>query len=213
MPTERFFRLPAGKQEVIREAALKEFKRVIPEDVSINRIIQQADISRGSFYTYFESKYDLLRWLIEDKVEQHQKFYLDSLEKNGGDIWVTLDEALEASLKNAEEGGFMDLIENLMDSKSFMYLFKQKMSGIEDSELLLVKQSYQSEIYRMTDKEKCPLDMDGFTDLIDMHMVALMMSIKSLYHNKMKLEDVKKVYRRQLGLLRYGACGQKAVQN
>ena len=71
MPTDRFFRLCDTKQKVIREAALKEFKRVPPEEVSINRIIQDAEISRGSFYTYFESKYDLLGWLIQDKVTEH----------------------------------------------------------------------------------------------------------------------------------------------
>ena len=61
MPTERFKRLPEEKIEAIRRAGIQEFTRTSPESASINRIIQEADISRGSFYTYFESKYDLLR--------------------------------------------------------------------------------------------------------------------------------------------------------
>lgn len=56
MPTERFNRLPDKKKEAIRIAAAKEFARVLPEEVSINRIIRDAEISRGSFYTYFEDK-------------------------------------------------------------------------------------------------------------------------------------------------------------
>ena len=56
MPTERFLRLPKEKIEAIRIAAVKEFMRVPLEEASINRIVHDADISRGSFYTYFEDK-------------------------------------------------------------------------------------------------------------------------------------------------------------
>ena len=49
MPTERFYRLPEAKKQVIRQAAIKEFARVPFEKASINQIIQNADISRGSF--------------------------------------------------------------------------------------------------------------------------------------------------------------------
>lgn len=212
MPTERFFRLSANKQKVIREAALKEFKRVVPEDVSINRIVQQAEISRGSFYTYFESKYDLLQWLIEDKVVQFQRFYKSSLKSNGGDIWDTMDRALDVCLENVMEGGFMDLVQNLMESKSFMYLFRQKMEDSGEREICRVKESHQTELYELTDRKLCPLDTEKFNDLIDIHVIILMASLKSLYHNKMELEDVRRIYRRQLSLLRYGACGQQTVQ-
>ena len=53
MPTERFYRLAAEKQSAIWRAAFDEFASEPFEKASINRIIQTADISRGSFYTYF----------------------------------------------------------------------------------------------------------------------------------------------------------------
>ena len=43
MPTERFYRLPKEKSEAIRLAAIREFKRVSPDEASINRIIQDAE--------------------------------------------------------------------------------------------------------------------------------------------------------------------------
>ena len=48
MPTERFLRLPKEKIEAIRIAAAKEFIRVPLEEASINRIVHDANISRGS---------------------------------------------------------------------------------------------------------------------------------------------------------------------
>ena len=69
MPTERFHRLPEAKRQAIREAALKEFARVPFDKASINQIIRNADISRGSFYTYFEDKQDVVEFLLRDTFE------------------------------------------------------------------------------------------------------------------------------------------------
>ena len=61
MPKETFLRLSEDKREKILSAAKKEFSRVTLEEVSIKNIVEDADIARGSFYQYFESKEDLLR--------------------------------------------------------------------------------------------------------------------------------------------------------
>ena len=63
MPSERFFHLPEEKKRRIKKAALKEFARVPLEEISINRIIRDAEIPRGSFYQYFEDKQDLQTFL------------------------------------------------------------------------------------------------------------------------------------------------------
>ena len=60
MPTQRFFKLKEEKRRLILEAAAHEFSRVPYSAASINQIIKEADISRGSFYTYFEDKQDLV---------------------------------------------------------------------------------------------------------------------------------------------------------
>ena len=61
MPKETFLKLPNEKKEKIIKAAQKEFERVPIEEVSIKNIVENAEIARGSFYQYFESKEDLLR--------------------------------------------------------------------------------------------------------------------------------------------------------
>ena len=65
MPSERFLRLPEEKRGLICRIAMDEFIHVPLEKVSINRIIQKAGISRGSFYTYFEDKRELLVWVLK----------------------------------------------------------------------------------------------------------------------------------------------------
>ena len=65
MPKETFLKLPNEKKEKIIKAAQKEFERVPIEEVSIKNIVENAEIARGSFYQYFESKEDLLRFYIK----------------------------------------------------------------------------------------------------------------------------------------------------
>ena len=65
MPKETFLKLSKEKKEKIIKAAQKEFERVPIEEVSIKNIVENAEIARGSFYQYFESKEDLLRFYIK----------------------------------------------------------------------------------------------------------------------------------------------------
>ena len=44
-------------------------------------------ISRGSFYQYFESKEDLLKYIIIQDTESKNKEILDLLKKSDGDIF------------------------------------------------------------------------------------------------------------------------------
>lgn len=66
MPKDLFFTLSQEKQLRIIEAAIEEFSKVIYHDASINQIIKNAEISRGSFYQYFEDKDDLYFYIIEN---------------------------------------------------------------------------------------------------------------------------------------------------
>ena len=56
MPSATFFNLPEEKRQRLIEVAWDEMTAVSFDKVSINRIIQNANISRGSFYQYFADK-------------------------------------------------------------------------------------------------------------------------------------------------------------
>ncbi|NLB99322.1 MAG: TetR/AcrR family transcriptional regulator [Lactobacillales bacterium] len=59
MPKQTFFNLPDEKKERLLKAAYSEFSKVSLDESSINAIIHESGISRGSFYQYFEDKEDL----------------------------------------------------------------------------------------------------------------------------------------------------------
>lgn len=65
MPTQTFFNLQEDKQNKILDASKKEFREYGFYDASINRIIKEAGISRGSFYQYFDNKEDLFLYITD----------------------------------------------------------------------------------------------------------------------------------------------------
>lgn len=65
MPKQTFYNLSVEKKERLLTAAFKEFSHVPLEEVSINAIVQNSGISRGSFYQYFEDKEDLYLHCLE----------------------------------------------------------------------------------------------------------------------------------------------------
>lgn len=65
MASQTFLNLDANKRNKLIKAAMDEFSNVRYTEVSINKIISKAEISRGSFYTYFMDKDDLFSYLLE----------------------------------------------------------------------------------------------------------------------------------------------------
>lgn len=87
MPSERFMKLDEEKRQRIIKAAREEFSKVPFEEASINKIVKAAGISRGSFYTYFEDKRDILGYVLQDLEEKNEILSREFLIKYHGDFW------------------------------------------------------------------------------------------------------------------------------
>ena len=88
MPSDTFFRLPEEKRRRLLAAAQAEFARVPYDETSINRIIREAGIPRGSFYMYFQDKEDLFRYLLRDYTGWIGQQLLELLRREGGDLFA-----------------------------------------------------------------------------------------------------------------------------
>jgi AcrR family transcriptional regulator len=116
MPTERFMRLPEAKKRAIWKAAFDEFSRTKMDKVSINRIIQEAEISRGSFYTYFEDKWDLLDYLLGTMQMSIQNSAAVKRVIKHADIWEWLDGLFEGILEFFRVPENLEFIRNFCSS-------------------------------------------------------------------------------------------------
>lgn len=65
MPKSTFYNLSDDKKDRIFDAALQEFSTRRFSEASLNQIIKNAGIPKGSFYQYFDNKEDLYLYMRE----------------------------------------------------------------------------------------------------------------------------------------------------
>lgn len=87
MPSDTFFRLPEEKRQKLLSAIRSELTRVPFSELSINRIIHEAEISRGSFYQYFKDKRDLFFYLLQSHRDCLYSCLESILKSDDGDIF------------------------------------------------------------------------------------------------------------------------------
>jgi AcrR family transcriptional regulator len=77
MPKQTFFNLPDKKRQTIVNVAIDEFADYGFESASINRIVANSGISKGSFYQYFDDKLDLFKHLVEIMAQEKTEYFKD----------------------------------------------------------------------------------------------------------------------------------------
>lgn len=113
MPSQTFLNLDKEKQKKLLDAAMKEFSQHTYPEVSINQIIMNAGIPRGSFYMYFKDKDELFEYLIElNKMKLHETAK-ESFIKNRGDLYNSFldlyDFIVDYVVKDNYEGMFKNV--------------------------------------------------------------------------------------------------------
>lgn len=90
MPNKTFNNLPKEKQEAIIEVALKEFITHDYDSASLNQIINDIGIAKGSFYRYFDTKKDLYLFLIDYCINKKYEYLQDFFDDNSNGAMTVL---------------------------------------------------------------------------------------------------------------------------
>lgn len=112
MPNQTFFNLPLKKQDIVIQAAKKEFSRHPLHEASIANIIKDADIPRGSFYQYFDDKEDLYFYLLDQISEENHKRIIRLLTANNGDLFKTAIESFQVMILNHRNKEYKNFFKN-----------------------------------------------------------------------------------------------------
>ncbi len=119
MPKGTFFNLPEEKRDMICEVAVAEFAEYPFEQASINRIVANSGIAKGSFYQYFEDKRDLFLHLMDMAAEEKLK-YVSPVMSNPDqhDFFSLIREMYLSGIKFANEHpGYAEISRRLLETK------------------------------------------------------------------------------------------------
>ena len=111
-----FYNLSDDKRKRVLQAILEEFADTDSEKISINRIIKRANISRGSFYQYFDDKVDLVEVLFLTLVDMNIKDAYRALSESDGHIFALYNSFLEILFRLSKDEFYNNIMRNLCRS-------------------------------------------------------------------------------------------------
>ena len=103
MPRPRFDKLPMERREAIMEAAAKELALRGYEGASLNRILEQANLSKGAAYYYFDGKEDLLATMFSylwQRLSEEVSLDIDAL--TAENFWSYLESIGDRFMQSAK---------------------------------------------------------------------------------------------------------------
>ena len=197
MPKETFLKLSKEKQQKVINAAKKEFARVPIENVSIKNIVEEADIARGSFYQYFESKEDLLIYILKENSEKLNIKLKNEVSKTNGDIFklyiFLYDSMLEEFTGNSDQDLFKIIFINLKSSDENIF---DIVKNIKPQNII--------DYYEQIDKTNLKIEnYDDLTVVCDMLNAITRRAVIKNFKNKSK-EECKAMFLKEIEYLKHG---------
>lgn len=192
MPSKTFENLDVEKKQKLINCAIKEFSNNLYPEVSINKIIQQAGIPRGSFYMYFKDKDDLFEYLLRSKGKRLKSIIRETLIANNGDLHDSFVDIYNKTTDKIYQKELMGIFKNIF---TYLSLKPRKLPSKSPSFSLFV---YVKDIINTKNLKDTNLDF-----VFDMLLHNLLFSIDELTKNNNPNEN-KEQFLRRIDIICYG---------
>lgn len=203
MPTERFFNLPEEKRARITQAIFEEMCRVPYDEISINKIIQNAEIPRGSFYQYFENKDELLTFMLKDFQKQLFTIATETLIEVDGDIFRTFSGFLRKVIAIGEQEKYCTLLQNIS--------YGIKYNHIHDAKILQKRgKDYLNEMFDLTNMSEINIQTkEDFFDLAYVLALLIWSAGIDIFLDLTKKEEILTKTEKRINMIKYGVMKEE----
>jgi len=201
MIKKTFYNLPYEKRKRITDAVIKEFMERPNEKVSINRIIKTAEISRGSFYQYFDDKVDLIEIITKTMFDESSNKAKEILKLSCGDLFVMYIKMFDYFDDYSSQKQTMKIMRNIVDSfKANDDLVSEYLKNRFNMALT------NNEIYTMVDRQNLKFqDNDSVKCLIEILTQVLKNAIFDVFVVGSDREEVRERLIKKIDIIKQGA--------
>lgn len=201
MIKKTFYNLPYEKRKRITDAVIKEFMERPNEKVSINRIIKTAEISRGSFYQYFDDKVDLIEIITKTMFEESSNKAKEILKLSCGDLFVMYIKMFDYFGNYSSQKQTMKIMRNIVDSfKANDDLVSEYLKNRFNMALT------NNEIYTMVDRQNLKFqDNESVKCLIEILTQVLKNAIFDVFVAGSDREEVRERLIKKIDIIKQGA--------
>lgn len=201
MIKKTFYNLPYEKRKRITDAVIKEFMERPNEKISINRIIKTAEISRGSFYQYFDDKVDLIEIITKTMFEESNNKAKEILKLSCGDLFVMYIKMFDYFGDYSSQKQTMKIMRNIVDSfKANDDLVSEYLKNRFNMALT------NNEIYTMVDRQNLKFqDNESVKCLIEILTQVLKNAIFDVFVAGSDREEVRERLIKKIDIIKQGA--------
>lgn len=201
MIKKTFNNLPEEKKQRIIDAVMTEFSSSETGKININRIIKSANISRGSFYQYFDDKVDLVEVLAKKLAEQIFKELSKTQKSCDNDIFDTYEKLFDIITNFTKDKHKKLVLKNLLKnlranddliSEYILYRF----DGIDSLHTFCNEFNTENLKYKSDDDVKL---------LAQILTQELKNALLNVFVVGAEIENEKRAYLRKLQIIKFGA--------
>lgn len=194
MPTKAFYNLEIGKQKQLLDAAKKEFSIHLFEEASINKIIKDINMPRGSFYLYFENKEDIYLYILENYLKSFKNVLFELLKENNNDIFKSMVCLYDYIVDNKK-------LDHTLITNIFINMNSKQ---IEMAIPKLLKKEVDGSIISATDFKNYNVEEDEIEVIMSILFPLLFMSISKTFSDVCYKMFVKEFYIKQINIIKKG---------
>ena len=204
MPTQRFLNLRPEKQQVILAAAANEFSRTSYTAASINQIIKEAGISRGSFYTYFEDKDDLMCYMLQGFGAHFRRRVFEILKEENGNLFAVPCRLLKEIMEEEQDTAYK-LYRNILTDMNVVsqnHFFGVKGFLLQDEGFLRLL----DELREAGNREKLPDTWESLACVVELCILIFLKGLTMHYKELTSREEILQITETEMKILEQGSC-------
>jgi AcrR family transcriptional regulator len=199
MPRDLFFKISEEKRNMFLQVAIEAFTTKSFEQVSVNTIIKKANISRGSFYTYFDDLEALFNYIFRFVKEERYMYAKELIKESKGDYFEFIRKLFAYDYDAYSKEGTYTLFRNYIH-----YIQATKKVPLQD---VLLKGSFldgDSDINQFFDLKSMNMSKEGFLDLMEIVVIIMINTFMKSENENMDKTSVLKLFNNRMNLLEYG---------
>jgi AcrR family transcriptional regulator len=202
MPKQMFFNISPEKQKMFLDAAMEEFTTKSFELVSVNSIIKKANISRGSFYTYFTDLDELFNYIFETVKNERFKHTVKIVREAEGDLFAFIKQLFAYDFDQFQSKHRYSLFRNYI-----YYIQMSKKGSVKDT---IIKGIFESmsdsnmSLDKIFDLSKYNITMKELPDVAEMMMLVAVNTFLLSESSEYTKEEILSIFERRLNVFQYG---------
>lgn len=205
MVKQTFLNLSENKRKNIIDVAKKEFAAVPLHKASINKIIKELGLARGSFYNYFDNIEDLYFYILTDFRDSMKNKLKSLIDENNGDIFKSFIEVFDYMLNFTQDEVNRDITKNL-----FLNFNSSNKNFISPRPDACEIKEHIKELYKKIDTKNLKIknEMELF-EVIQMLTDNLFQSIMHYFMFDIPENIMKEKYINRINIIKYGICKEE----